>query len=134
MKVYVVTVGEYSDYGIEKIFLCKSKAEKYIEIYNNKGKYYSAQLEEYETYDDNISYDLKNETKYYWQSINMRTGELKYSGEEKIISNKKTIIEKNEYHSHILTVYSSISLEHAKKVAIEKYQINSQIKLEENKL
>lgn len=134
MRVYVVTVGEYSDYCIEKIFLCKSKAEKYIEIYNNIRKYNSAQLEEYETYDDNISYDLKKGTKYYWQSINMETGELEHSGTDNIISNKKTIIEEEKYRSNLLTVYSSISFEHAKKVAIEKYQINSQIKLEENKL
>ena len=64
----------------------------------------------------------------------METGELKYSGTEDIISNKKTIIEENKYCPNRLTVYSSISLEHAKKVAIEKYQINSQVKLEENKL
>lgn len=47
-KVYVVTSGEYSGYCIEKVFLNKSKAEKYCKYHKN---YY---IEEYEPADDNI--------------------------------------------------------------------------------
>lgn len=47
MKVYLVTSGEYSDYGIEKIFLDKKKAEEFA-----KWIPYANDIEEYETADD----------------------------------------------------------------------------------
>lgn len=47
MEVYVVTSGVYSDYGIEKVFLDKEKAEHYaqwgygrrVEVYNSSDDY-----------------------------------------------------------------------------------------------
>ena len=30
MIIYVVTSGSYSDYGIDKVFLSKEKAESYV--------------------------------------------------------------------------------------------------------
>lgn len=45
MEIYVVTSGSYSDYGIEKVFLDKEKAEHYaewgedrrVEVYNTEN-------------------------------------------------------------------------------------------------
>ena len=34
MKIYIVTCGEYSDYGILAAFLDKTKAEAFVEKYN----------------------------------------------------------------------------------------------------
>ena len=51
MKVYVVTEGRYSDYGIVQVFLNKEKAENYVKY--NRGDWNDMQVEEYDTYDDN---------------------------------------------------------------------------------
>jgi hypothetical protein len=51
MKVYVVTTGSYSDYGIDKVFTNKEKAEEYAEWLED-----SNDVEEYET-DDNVSFE-----------------------------------------------------------------------------
>ena len=57
MKVYVVTIGNYSDYRIEEVFLTKEKAELYINAHKNDARYYyddDYNIEEYDTFDDNI--------------------------------------------------------------------------------
>ena len=51
MKVYIVTEGQYSDYHIEKVFLDKNEAYKYMAIEGS----YSCQVEEYEITDNVIS-------------------------------------------------------------------------------
>lgn len=51
MKVYVVTYGEYSDYGIEAVFSTKEKAQEYINIACTERDCWSSTndcIEEYE--------------------------------------------------------------------------------------
>lgn len=48
-KVYVVTKGEYSDYGIERIFSTREAAEKYCAT--DKDEYYSPMIEEWDLED-----------------------------------------------------------------------------------
>jgi hypothetical protein len=50
MKVYVVTAGSYSDYHIERVFLDKEKAERYVELSQNSCD--EPYIEEFETDDD----------------------------------------------------------------------------------
>jgi hypothetical protein len=52
MKVYIVTAGSYSDYRIEKVFIDKEKAEKYIALCQDNWDY--PQIEEFETDDDKL--------------------------------------------------------------------------------
>ena len=52
MKVYIVTEGQYSDYGVRAVFLSREKAAAYIKA--NEGKYDDYFIEEYETFDDEI--------------------------------------------------------------------------------
>ena len=52
MKVYIVTSGSYSDYGIHKVFLDKAKAKHYTKCHDFWGD--EPNIEEYDTYDDNI--------------------------------------------------------------------------------
>ena len=52
MKIYVVTSGCYSDYGIEKVFLTYEKAALFA------ANCYESAIEEYETEDDNINGDI----------------------------------------------------------------------------
>jgi len=49
MKIYVVTTGSYSDYGIHSIFTNKNKAEECAKLLEN-----SNDIEEYETSDDTV--------------------------------------------------------------------------------
>lgn len=77
MKVYIVTSGTYSDYGIERVFLDKEKAEKYAEMMSS----HDYRVEEYETDDDKqideiryvYGYYAKNKENYY---TNERTEEV----------------------------------------------------------
>lgn len=62
MKIYIVTCGEYSDYGILAAFLDKSKAESFVEKYNRPdGCYDKAEIEEYE---EGIPFDFNSHDIY----------------------------------------------------------------------
>lgn len=52
-KVYVVTSGSYSDYGIDKIFLNKEKAEGYHELIK-RTHWDVNDIEEYDLSDDEV--------------------------------------------------------------------------------
>lgn len=54
-NIYVVTMGEYSDYHIECIFSDKTKAENYVKYHGGEDSY-DIRIEEYELSDD--SYKL----------------------------------------------------------------------------
>lgn len=59
MKLYVVTSGEYSDYGINSIFSTKEKAQAYIDRSNKLGidNYLGWNIEEYEL-DENATVEF----------------------------------------------------------------------------
>ena len=68
MKVYVVTTGCYSDYGIAKIFLDKNKAEEFANwVEDSNG------VDEWETSDDDFEFgELKDKvivSAYYHPNI-----------------------------------------------------------------
>lgn len=52
-KAYVVTSGSYSDYGIDRIFLSKEKAEAYHELIK-RTHYDVNDIEEYDLSDDEV--------------------------------------------------------------------------------
>lgn len=66
MKVYVVTSGCYSDYGIDKVFTDRAKAEEFCEWHTGwNGD--SSRIEEYETEDDLVvDKYYKIEIEYLW--------------------------------------------------------------------
>jgi hypothetical protein len=47
MKVYIATVGSYSDYHIERVFADKEQAEKYAELHNKRVN--DMEIEEWDT-------------------------------------------------------------------------------------
>ena len=64
MKIYIVTIGEYSDYGILAAFLDKSKAEAFTQKYNRghgTEHYDEARIEEFE---DGIPFDFETMNVY----------------------------------------------------------------------
>ena len=71
MKVYIITSGEYSDYGIDKVFLDKAKAEEYVRL--NSRKYDEPTIEEYETSDETFEigrYEIKKYLSIQYQDKN----------------------------------------------------------------
>lgn len=46
-KIYIVTDGDYSDYGIRAVFSTKEKAEEYCKHYQALSKYNEPQIEEW---------------------------------------------------------------------------------------
>lgn len=57
MTIYVVTSGQYSDYGIDAVFLDKRKAAIYLAAHEDYEDYFSdtLRIEEWETQDDTIA-------------------------------------------------------------------------------
>jgi len=46
--IYIITSGEYSDYGIRAVFTDKALADAYINMYGNTGYYNDMSIEEWE--------------------------------------------------------------------------------------
>ena len=125
MKVYVVTRGEYSDYSIEKVFLDKEKAEKYAELYEKTNRYAdNVNVEEYTIFDDSFDCNLTEPIEFYVQYIDLESGKLGWNGKEKVLSSATSFCE--IVYGDMLKAGSQKSPEHAKKIAIEQYQIHTQ--------
>lgn len=56
MKVYIVTSGEYSDYGIDAVFLDKKEAELYIATHQKMDGY----VWSWEEYNDILEFDTED--------------------------------------------------------------------------
>lgn len=123
-KIYLVRYGEYSDQGIAGAFSSKKKAQYYCDIKNA--------IEEYEDYwvDDYIldkyTYPKGIQVVTYYTvclckitNLCEREGEVYSEYEEKEIFTEPVIIKEDE--ESLITVSSITSLEHARKVAYDKY-------------
>lgn len=132
-KVYVVRYGEYSDQGIVGVFSTKEKAEKYCDVQNETLDLFNDYWVDEFTLDDcEIPLDAQV-VKYFAVCIsteddcNCGAGEIYYADEEKRVLTAPVIIDKCDGW---ISVLSTKSMEHARKVAIEQYQIYTQQKLE----
>lgn len=65
-KVYIVTEGEYSDYGIEAVFSTKEKANEYVQQHGS-----DCRIEEYD-----IDQEVKRESKIWRIAINLENNEV----------------------------------------------------------
>jgi len=69
-KVYIVTSGCYSDYSIERVFLDKEKAEKYVSVSHRNDM----SVEEYDITDLNVELEnIKNINEVIYR-YNVKTG------------------------------------------------------------
>lgn len=76
MKVYVITQGEYSDYGIRSVSLDKDDAERKCALLNRDarcGEY--CEMEEYDTEDMVVDTDEEVKKKFE-MSIHEKTGDI----------------------------------------------------------
>lgn len=75
MKVYLVTSGTYSDYGVEAIFLDRQNAEAYCAARDTHSNCYDLHsIEEWDNSDGNISV-LPNSVVYVWRADKNSYGE-----------------------------------------------------------
>ena len=84
MKVYVITCGEYSDYGIAYVTLNREDAYKYVALRNRHNAYYEYEyrVEEFDTDHfpslnrDDIEKELKDYVEGYVVRIDPQTNRL----------------------------------------------------------
>ena len=136
--VYLVRYGCYSDQGIAGVFSTQEKAQKYCDVHNEINDYDDYYVEEYELDEVEVSPDAAVVV-YYYTYIALKddgyqkAGHLFRSGEEKKILTTPVVITKDTSDS-VVRVASIMSLDHAKKVAIEQYQMYTQQQLEDGVL
>ena len=91
MKIYVVTSGEYSDYGIDAVFVDEEKARKYCAERNSESDWCDCDIETYDTddvkVDDSIDYEYRHIFRY-------RLNELLYECGEYVRWGGKSYVEK----------------------------------------
>lgn len=111
-KVFIVTRGDYSDYGIERVFSTRQLAEAYLDNRDDESR-----IEEYE-----LDEPIKKENHIYSVSVNIATNETSCS-----ISScdfYKDCIEFNIGFSgekRIIFYIESDSIERARKIATERF-------------
>lgn len=67
-KVFVVTSGQYSDYGVDAIFTTKELAENFINAFKSDSSYDEKNIEEWDL--DPYDLHLKQNRKPYFLRIN----------------------------------------------------------------
>jgi hypothetical protein len=109
---YVITSGSYSDYGISGVFSTKEKAEEFVS--NN-------QCDDYDIEEWSIN-ELEGQThKTVWTChLNKETGDVEFANEFKILCDKRYTA--SEVYKEFIKGESSVSAEHARKLAVEKRQ------------
>jgi len=113
MKIYVVTSGQYSDYGINGVFTVKEKAQKYVDIYNAcEADYDSARIEEYEADIIDVSGFWFGVSKYDTGKLYCSTYDVRKGGYD------LTVVRHSEF-VHVFVFADSI--DKAKKIALDRF-------------
>lgn len=74
MKVYIVTSGEYSDYGIRRVFTDKERAELYCAMH--ESDYDAPEVEEWDA--DDVEIDSSKPYMRRWVASVSPSGEMNY--------------------------------------------------------
>lgn len=108
-KVYIVTAGYYSDYGIEAVFSIKEVAEKYAEAISRR---YQPSVEEWDL-DPNAD-DIKNGRRPFFVRITKEGNVTECSTDCKLIDGFGYDI-----HENLFTSVWAEDENHAHKIAAE---------------
>ncbi len=135
-KVFIVTSGCYSDYGIDKVFLDEPAAQKYCDVHNEgRGKYHDDyEIEEWPLDDWDTEEIMRT---YYTCYLFIDNGEIKSQYSNNVVERPEVrhndhIIRDNPevggYVDHgksrrIVGGNSYISAEHALKIAADRRTI-----------
>lgn len=125
--IYIVTSGEYSDYGIDGIFSTKSKAETFIE----ECKKQTYLKSDYEAEEWELDDKTESTVATSWDAVlDIATGDIerREARIEFVAKNKrvsKVLVPDYVSQAHpkgSIIVQSFVSLEHAVKLCVEKQQ------------
>jgi len=121
MKVYIVTSGEYSDYGINRVFTDKERAELYCAMHEGGCDPYF--VEEWETDDVEIS----TTKPYYrrWEAKITPSGLLLWIGDACTFTEKNSIEKYRNYNGSwfyivIATLDKDKTEDEAKKIIFDR--------------
>lgn len=130
MKVYVITRGEYSDYGICAVSLDKDDAERKCALLNRNvycGEY--CEIEEYDT--DDMTVDTAEEVKKKFEmSVDGKTGEITWFSElyltfedyNSVGFYKEYDFISDKHIKVVATLPTSTTEEQAKKIMIDRVE------------
>lgn len=93
-KVYIVTSGSYSDYGINRVFKDKRKAEVWCAEKNTEYEWEEYRIEEYEYSDDEVEYRKDIELVYRFNIYSKHKTPRTYDHGTLVIPTKKARIKK----------------------------------------
>lgn len=117
MKVYVITSGEYSDYGIRAVTLDKEQAELLRARYSDGWD--EAHIEEYET--DNYKIEVSEDYKPMWVVDFYFDGDIRRCNIVAIGKYKHGYIRKGAWDVTPKVFVEAEDEEHAKKIAKDIY-------------
>lgn len=114
-KIYIVTSGEYSDYGIDAVFTTKEKAVYYVEQH---GTDYN--IEEY-----NLDEEVVKETKLWLVEFEIESQEIKHASPTtyNIDKNKDTceVTEYLSFNPYMVFYVEANTMDRAIKIARERF-------------
>lgn len=114
-KIYIVTSGEYSDYGIDAVFTTKENAVEYVEQH---GTDYN--IEEY-----NLDEEVVKETKLWFIEFEIESQEIKHASPTTYnIDKNKDTCKVTEYLSskpYITFYVEANTMDRAIKIASERF-------------
>jgi len=120
-EIYIVTQGSYSDYHIKACFSNRKYAEDYCANVNNLDNRYTdeAIIEEYDVDDSEVRNLI---IRSVWRiDIKFPSGEFSYPEESKVLVDATKRGQADTYVD-FATAESYISMDHAKKLAVEARQ------------
>lgn len=121
MKVYIVTSGEYSDYGIEIVFTDRDQAELYCAMHEND--YDSPRVEEWDA--DDVEIDSAKPYMRRWEAKISSSGQVRYIDDACTFKEKNTISKCRTFHGEwfytvIATLDKDKTEDEAKKIIFDR--------------
>lgn len=114
MKVYIVTSGEYSDYGIDRVFTDKERAELYCAIH--ECDYESPQVEEWDA--DDVEIDTTKPYMRRWEAKISLSGQIRYINDTCTFKEKNAIAKHGSFNGHMFyTVIATLDKDKTKDEA-----------------
>lgn len=113
-KIYIVTSGEYSDYGIERVFSTKEKANEFVQQHGSDFR-----IEEFVIDDEKV----KKEEKIWYVEINIDDNSVHQSIPRNFLCREEGTCEYHEYmFCNVVDLYvKADSMDKAIKIAKERY-------------
>jgi hypothetical protein len=124
---YIVTRGCYSDYSISSVFSSESLAQAYIDKHLSKADY---QIETYNVDEDKDvvmqtfwEYEIEADSGNYYKRYKADTESMRMNGEKALCNPfRSRSSTRRRYGVIVISSQSTVSFEHAKKVAAEARQ------------